>query len=278
MKSMMFAARAKVADGVRRAMLEMVALLPDKPEHRRNARYNFAHALFELGIFDGCATEVGSVMEEYYRVLGISPSAILMKNPDQIARLLPKGRSNSDDVKHLADCCDLLAQSLNTMERDAGLLRINAMKFCQLVNAIDLLFRVGQDLVDEFVGRNDYEGARDVLERNLIPNLKHLKAASRVIRIRSQYAVVLAYCGDFDAAEREMARLKPYEPGLSEEGKWELRNQCRAIAQMRRFPPPAQWQLPAQQGPLPWSMTKIRPNDCRPCGSGKKFKKCHGRR
>jgi hypothetical protein len=280
MKRMMFASRANDVEGVRSAMEETAALLSDKPDHQRIARYNCAHAMFDLGIFDACATELESVMAEYYEVLGISLAAIFMKNPDRIAPLLPKGRDNLDDIKHLADCCDLLAMSLNSMGQESGLLRINAMKFYELANAIDSLFRVGQELVDEFVRRRDYEGARDLIERNLIPNVMRLKVASRIIPIRSQYAVVLAYCGDFDAAEREMARLAPYEASLEEKGKWELQNQRRAIAMMQRIPPPPQWQpsLPMRQERVRRATSKIRPNDPCPCGSGKKYKKCHGRR
>ncbi|HEY7298446.1 MAG TPA: SEC-C metal-binding domain-containing protein [Xanthobacteraceae bacterium] len=279
MKRMMLAARAKDIDGVRKAMEETAALLPDSPEHERIARYNFAHAMFELDMYDACATVVEPIMTEYYTVLGISPATIFMKNPDRILPLLPKDKGNLDDLKHLADCCDLLAMALNSMGQESGLLRLNAMKFYQLANAVDSLFRVGQDLVDEFVARHDYEGARDLIERNLIPNLTHLKVASRVIPIRSQYAVVLAYCGDFDRAEQEMARLAPYEAGLDEQGKRELQNQQRAIARMRLIPPPPQWQpIPhPQRQPTSQTKRKVGRNDPCPCGSGKKYKKCHGR-
>jgi SEC-C motif-containing protein len=126
-------------------------------------------------------------------------------------------------------------------------------------------------LVDDFIGRRDYIGARQTIETNLIPHIAKLKLASRVIPVRSQYAVVLAYCGDFAAADQEMARLAPYEEGMDERGKWELQNQRRMIDRMRRAAPPPQWQ--------PFlSNKKPRVNDPCPCGSGKKYKKCHGQR
>jgi hypothetical protein len=107
---------------------------------------------------------------------------------------------------------------------------------------------VGQELVDDFIGRNDYIGARDVIETNLMPTITGLKLAGRIIPVRSQYAVVLAYCGAFDAADAEMARLAPYEGGLDPRGQWELRNQRALIAHLRENPPPPQWRMPPKLG------------------------------
>ena len=73
-----------------------------------------------------------------------------------------------------------------------------------------------------------------------------LKLAGRVIPVRSQYAVVLAYCGAFDKAEAEMARLIPYESGLDARGQRELQDQCALIAHLKLNPPPPQWQMPPQ--------------------------------
>jgi hypothetical protein len=156
------------------------------------------------------------------------------------------------------------------------------MKFYGMSQAFESHFRAGQDLVDEFIGRRDYVGARDVFERNLLPSINQLKLAARVIPIRSQYAVVLAYCGDFAAADAEMARLAPYEAGLNEQGQTELRTQRGLIDQLRSIPPPPQWQMPALQRrstpqPTRRSGLKIGVNEPCPCGSGKKYKKCHGK-
>ncbi|MCK1538445.1 MULTISPECIES: SEC-C metal-binding domain-containing protein [unclassified Bradyrhizobium] len=279
MKKMIVAAREKRVGDVRQAMEEMARILPDSPAHRRIARYNFAHALFELGRFQDCVTAVQALIPEYFEVLGITPADIFMKNSSNIVPLLPKDRDNTDDLKHLADCMDLCAKALNGDGCDSGMLRIQAMKFYEMARAFDSHFRVGQDLVDEFIGRRDYIGARDIFERVLLPSINQLKLAARVIPIRSQYAVVLAYCGDFGAADAEMARLAPYESGLSEEGRTELQMQQRMIGRMRTIAPPPQWDpsgLPAR--PAPQTERKIPVNAPCPCGSGKKYKKCHGRR
>jgi hypothetical protein len=176
----------------------------------------------------------------------------------------------------LADCLDLYAVAMNSAGQDSRFARIHSMKFYELASALDSLIRVGQDLADEFMGRNDFIGAREVLENNLLPIVLRLKMSARIIPVRSQYAVVLAYCGDFDEADAEMERLKPYEAGLDEKGQLELRNQRNLIAEIRQKGSPKQW-MPI--GPVVNSIrhTKTGRNDPCPCRSGKKFKKCHGR-
>jgi hypothetical protein len=269
MKSMNVAAR--VGD-VKRvfAELEMVSeLVPEKPAHLRIFRYNTAHALFDLGQHDACMSITNELIPEYYSVLGLDPNDVFMRNPDKIWPLLKKSVDDIDDLKHLADCLDLQAHALSEMGRHSHLARIHAMKFYSMANALDSYVRVGQDLVDEFVARHDYIGARDVLERNVLPTVIEQKMVSRIVPVRSHYAVVLAYCGDHDAAAAEMAKLAPYEPGLTPEGQYELREQRRLITRLRQQPPPPQWQFPT----LP---RKIGRNERCYCGSGKKFKRCHG--
>jgi len=152
-----------------------------------------------------------------------------------------------------------------------------------MAHAFDSHFRAGQELVDEFVSRRDYIGARGIFEQNLLPSINQLKLSSRVIPIRSQYAVILAYCGDFNVANAEMARLAPYESGLSEQGQTELQMQRDLIDQLRTIAPPPQWDpsaLSPRPAPRPAQRRerKIGVNEPCPCGSGKKYKKCHGRR
>ncbi len=113
-----------------------------------------------------------------------------------------------------------------------------------------------------------------MIETNLLPQVIKLKMLSRIIPVRSQYAVVLAYCGEFAAAEAEMERLQAYETGLDVKGQWELRNQRQAIARLRVTGAPSQLVIPTQV-PLVKSK-KIGRNALCDCGSGKKYKKCHG--
>lgn len=246
MKRMILAARTKDIDTVKATMEKLNRLLPQTPQHLRVAKYNYAHALFELGMLDDCVTVTLDLIVEYYDLLGITPADVMGKNPDKIFPRLKSDHNHTDDLKHLADSLSLQANAIKSMGDHPGLAYIHALKFYAMAHSLDSFIRVGQDLVDDFVQRHDYIGARDVIERNLMPTILRLKLVGRVIPIRSQYAVVLAYCGDFDAAEAEMGCLLPYESGLNLHGQKELQDQRALIAELKRSPPPLQWQIPQQ--------------------------------
>jgi len=246
MKRMVFAARAQDAATVRSIMNELTRVLPKTPQHLRVARYNYAHAMYELGQMDECATATLDLVSEYYGVLGLTINNVMAKNPDKILPLLSEGENHTDDLKHLADALDLQSKAIRAMGKFPGLGPIHAMKFYSMAQSLDSFVRVGQELVDDFVGHHDYTGARNVIETNLMPMIVGLKLAGRVIPVRSQYAVVLAYCGAFDEADAEMARLLFYESGLDENGQRELQNQRAYIAYLRENPPPPQREMPNQ--------------------------------
>lgn len=246
MKRMLFASRAKDAKAVEKIMRELSRVLPETPQHLRVAKYNYAHALYELGMMEECTVCTLDLIAEYYDQLGLTIGDVMAKNPDAILPLLKKGESHTDDLKHLADALDLQSRAVKAMGHFPGLAPIHAMKFYSMAQSLDSFVRVGQDLVDDYIARHDYIGARDIIERNLIPTIADLKLAGRVIPVRSHYAVVLAYCGAIEDAEAEMARLAPYESGLDEKGRWELQNQRALIAHLKENPPPPQWEMPAQ--------------------------------
>lgn len=251
MKRMVFAARAKDVATVKKTMNELSRMLPQTPQHLRVAKYNYAHALYELGMMDECVTSTLDLISEYYDLLGLTLGDVMGKNPDKIFPLLKGEQSHTDDIKHLADSLDLQSKAIKATGRYPGLGPIHAMKFYSMADSLDSFVRVGQELVDDFVERNDYAGARDVIERNLMPTIMGMKLAGRIIPVRSQYAVVLAYCGAFAEAEAEMARLTPYESGLDAPGQRQLRDQRALIAHLKVNPPPPQWQMPPRlSGPL----------------------------
>jgi hypothetical protein len=248
MKRMVLAARNKDITTVKKTMGELSRVLPQTPQHFRVAKYNYAHALFELGLMDECVAGTLDLVVEYYDELGLRLADVMGNNPDKIWLLLKRGNDHTGDLKHLADALDLQSKALKATGGNPGLAPIHAMKFYSMSNSLESFVRVGQELVDDFIGRNDYIGARDVIETNLMPMIIGLKLAGRIIPMRSQYAVVLAYCGAFDAADAEMARLAPYEGGLTPRGQCELRNQRALIAHLRENPPPPQWQMPPKLG------------------------------
>ncbi|AOO85147.1 SEC-C metal-binding domain-containing protein [Bosea vaviloviae] len=303
MKEMNVLAREGDADGMSRVMASVAAELNPEPSYQRIFRYNAAVALFHVGEAEVAASRSLEIANEYYTLLGLTPKMVMGRNAPELRPLLKYTDSLPDDLKHLADCLDLHAKATDAAGGRAPFARIHALKFYDLARSPESLMRVGQDLADEFIRHNDYTGARQILENSLLPLLHNLRLAAYIIPVRSQHAVILAYCGDFGAAETEMERLAPYEPGLTDQGLQELRGQRRLIADLRQHgappqfvPPPgapttveqmrkmlASGQTPTatESGfPPPWrhvrNLRKVGRNDRCPCGSGKKYKKCHG--
>ncbi|MGJ7042721.1 MULTISPECIES: YecA family protein [Shinella] len=289
MKEMTLLAQERNAEGARRLMDTVRAGLRNTPAHSRIFRYNAASSMYFLEEYDVAEAQVLQVLDEYFKLLGVRPETVVGLNPPELYPLLNKTPDLEDDIKHLADCLDLLAKIKTAQGAISPFARLHAMKFYAMANSPESLIRVGQDLVDEFMSRRDFVGAREIIETNLLPTLQELKLASYLIPVRSHYAVVLAYCGDFRRADAEMERLAPYEVGLSPQGRTELLEQRRIIAQLKLSGPPPQLQLPPN---LPQRMASFRDamnrassqrprkrvgrNDPCPCGSGAKFKKCHG--
>jgi len=121
-------------------------------------------------------------------------------------------------------------------------------------------------------------GAREVLEQHVIPVVVGNNLLNRHLEVRAQYAVVLAYCGLYSEAEREMERLQPYETGLPTQARMTLASQRQLIAQIKANPLP-QWRpgmlpLAIKKGTPMSAGVKVGRNEPCPCGSGRKFKKC----
>jgi hypothetical protein len=267
MKQMLYQANLGDVAAVMASMAAMADALPDKPAHQRIFRYNAACALWRLKQYKAAEKIAREVIAEYFDVLGISPADVIGRSGSTLWSVVNKTISVNEDLKHLADALDLCAIVVNKQGRSSGLLRLHAMKFYEIVSAVDSLIRVGQDLVDEFIGRGDFEGAKDIMEKNVLPYVIAYNLIARIIAVRSQYAVVLAYCGEHDAADAEMARLLPYAGGFSEQQHSELLNQRGLVAQLR---------FGQQTNTRTQRKDKVGRNGPCPCGSGLKYKKCHG--
>ncbi|WP_169748351.1 ATP-binding protein [Xenophilus azovorans] len=288
MKRMNFQADQGDQLAVDRSIEAMRSMLPDKPKHHRVFRYNAACALFRLKKLEAAEREARRAVAENYEVLGITPEQVIGLKQHELSALVARPEIDHHDIKHTADALELLAMVTKALDRTEMFARIHAMKFYGLVGAVDSLVRVGQDAADDFVYVHEFEGAREVLEQHVLPTVLRVNMLDRIVGVRSQYAVVLAYCGDVDAAEREMARLEPYAPGFSAQQAKEIANQKALIAQQRVKPLVSRQQALAlrrylaaqaasQQRPsTPASSTKVGRNDPCPCGSGRKYKHCHG--
>lgn len=277
MKRMLYQAGQGDLEAVTGSIADMQTLLPEQPTYQRVFRYNAACALFKLGQFQLAMDMAAQVAQEYYEALGITPEQVMLKDHKELWNLIDKPSLDHADIKHLADALELLALSATKFGASAPLARIHAMKFYGLAGAIDSLVRVGQDAADDFVFVRDYEGAREILEQHVLPAALEHNLFGRIIGVRSQYAVVLAYCGEIDAAEREMARLEPYVGGLTDAQRGEIEGQKALIAEQRVRPALSRQHIAAlqQHQALRPSWGKVGRNDPCPCGSGRKYKRCH---
>ena len=288
MKRMNFQADQGDQHAVDKSIEAMRSMLPDKPKHHRVFRYNAACALFRLKKLDMAEREARQVVAENFEVLGIRPAQVIGLKQYELSALIHRPDIQYHDLKHTADALELLAMVTKALGRTEMFARIHAMKFYGLVDAVDSLVRVGQDAADDFVYVHDFEGAREILEQHVLPTVLKAKMLDRIVGVRSQYAVVLAYCGDVDAAQREMARLEPYTPGFSAQQAIEIADQKALIAQLRVKPLISRQQIQAMQKFLaaqaasqttlsrPTTGKKVGRNEPCPCGSGRKYKHCHG--
>ena len=282
MKRMLLKAQHRDLPGVRASIAEIGRDLPDSPQHQRIFKYNAATALWRLGERAEAERLVDEVIPGYLGVLGISEAWIFGKSLEQLRPLLDRTESSLDDVKHLADALELRSILLKDRGTDPGLWRLFAMKFYSLLGAVDSVVRVGQDVADDYVARHDFIGARQVLEQHVLPFAEHYRMLDRIVAIRSQYAVVLAYCRDFPAAEQEIERLEAYAGGFTAEQRREIDGQRALIADLRAGNGRQQRRIFGPQPSLPVVeqrrrlQAKVGRNDPCPCGSGLKYKKCHG--
>ncbi len=278
MKRMLHFSSQGDEEGVLRAIRELDSRLPDKPVHRRVFLYNAAAALFRLERYENAMGVVEEVINETFAVLDIRPEQVVGAKNAELWALINKPGLDHADIKRLADALELKAMVAGRMHSFVPLARIHAMKFYNMAGAIDSLIRVGQDLADEFVERHDFVGAREILEQHVMPVFVDNQLLNRNLDVRAQYAVVLAYCGNYSEAEREMERLQAYAAGLAPEARMTLATQRQLIAEIKANPIP-QWRPgvrpPVIQKDMPRSAgIKIGRNEPCPCGSGKKFKKC----
>lgn len=225
MKRMNLQAELGDVHAVDGSIAALQTLLPDKPAHQRVFRYNAACALFRLGQYQRARDMASQVVHEYYDAMGITPDQVMLRKQKDLWALINKPSLDHADIKHLADALELLAMVATKLGGMSTMARIHAMKFYGLAGAIDSLVRVGQDAADDFVFQRDYEGAREILEQHVLPQALEHNLLGRIVGVRSQYAVVLAYCGEVDAAEREMARLDPYAGGFTEQQRLEIERQ-----------------------------------------------------
>lgn len=266
MKRILYCAEKGESDEVERLVENTISKMPDT-EHELIFQYNHAIALWKLKRYKDSEVLCRKVIGEYYDLLGISPQDVMGKNSDVLWLIIERPDNVQEHLKHLADALELHAIVRGAQDKPTPFNRIHSMKFYNMVGAADSMVRVGQDLADEFVARKDYVGAREVMEQHVLPVVNQANLVKRLVQVRSQYAVILALCGEHAEAAAEMQCLRPYIEGLTTDQRREIESQSHYIEQLA---------VNESKGLIKKRFGKVGRNEKCPCGSSLKYKKCHG--
>jgi len=196
----------------------------------RILRYNRALSLFHIQAYDEAGSEAFQLVMDYYEYLGLEFEDVFRTTPEQIRSAAPDNPDRDDDLRHIGDCLDLLAATHRRMEQPAAMASLHALKFYSAASAWRSAVRIGQDAADEMVALGELQVARDISENHLLPAVTGYQLSDLLVPVRAQYAVVLAWCGEIDAAREEMARLEAYQ--VASIGPMELANQRALIEQI----------------------------------------------
>ena len=223
MKQMLVAALAKNRDGIDLAYESGLRHIADDPRKLRILQYNRAFALYQIRAYEEAATITFSLLMEYCDDLNLDLNDVLLANVKHILAVAPATPDQDDLLRHTGDCLDLMAKCHKRLGRPAGMAYLHAMKFYNAAEAWRSAIRAGQDAADELAEIDDFDGARKICEDFLLPIITTYQLSDLLVPVRAQYAVILAWCGDFDSARDEMTRLEAYR--VSEIGAGELANQ-----------------------------------------------------
>lgn len=178
---------------------------------RRIVTYNYAHSLFSLGRFAAAHNIATRLVAEYYQHLGISIRDVLFHKLYETRAKIREFDGSQDEIKRLADSLDLQASAASKLEVAQPFAKLHAHKFFILSSSYVSAVRVGMDFVDEsLTERGDAVGARDFIEQFLIPLINDKVMVGAWVPVYCQYAVVLAFCGQYDLASKTLQELVPY--------------------------------------------------------------------
>ncbi|MDK2755584.1 MAG: SEC-C domain-containing protein [Blastomonas fulva] len=247
-------------------------------EAGRILRYNRAVSLYRAGALQQTRNALEPLIEEMHQALGLRENDLLFKNGPALTELL--GGSDPDDVKRLADALNLWSTVVVRLNLPPMMRRIQASKLYATVGAGRSAAVAAQELADEMLKIMAMpEGAREVFDQHIFPLIDHYKLTDLALEARAEYAVALAYCGDFDGADQQMRALGNY----AGDEEWEAKHDHaldliqRIRSGVARIGAPMRASSSSLRNPNSVGR-HTRPDDPCPCGSGRKFKRCHSRR
>jgi hypothetical protein len=215
-------------------------------------------------------------LTEYGEVLGISVARDLRGTllPHIIAALGPN-IEEIDEIKRFADCFDLRARSLKELKEPYTNMFLYAHKLYVLSNSPSSAVKAGMDFVFSLVESNAVDVAKTFMENMLIPLVESHQLLENVIPIQSEYAVVLAYCGEVDKAKSVINQLRKMSidrPDVEAE----FRHRVELVDDIERRGLRPRTMRGVGGNPLLPAIAPINRNSPCACGSGLKYKKCCG--
>lgn len=260
------------------AVFQASSRLPIDAEARRLLRYNYAVSLDRAEAFAAARITADTLINEYYEVVGINEADVVGKSQVALNAILCDD-VEQEDLKRLADCLALWCHIVVSQGAPPLLRRIAAMKFYALAQAARSVVQTGLEMVDDYlVIMADPEGARITMEQHVLPVLHESHLTNMILPVRSMYAIVLAWNGEYSHARQELSVLARFD--YDAEGRAMLEERRRFVDSIiakrvwlqKRVPPTSM--PPMALGLLP--NRKIGRNEPCSCGSGIKFKKCCG--
>ncbi|QCB55821.1 hypothetical protein E5675_16200 [Sphingopyxis sp. PAMC25046] len=243
-------------------------------------RHNRALALYRAGAFDAVRKTTEPLIDDMFKALGFPEHRLVGSNGPALGELL-QSVEEFDDIKRTADVLNLWASTVAKTGQLPGLRRIQATKLFNAAGAGRSAVSSAMDAVeDTLLFMADAEHARAITEQHILPLIERYGLTDLDHEARSLYAVVLAWNGDFEAADREMAILSNFGGAAArarEFGRQASLIEAIRTGQTELTPIPRQDRgkhLIRQPNLIG---RKIRPDNPCPCGSGRKYKRCHGR-
>lgn len=256
-------------------------LTRDRPFESRIFRHNRGVALYRANAMEAVRNTVEPLIDDMFKVLGFPERQLIGANGPALVELLTPV-VDREDIKRTADALDLWCAAVAKLGDFPGLRRIQAMKLYSSAGAGRSAVISGQETADEmlrFMG--DAAGARELMEDKVLPLIREYGLTDLVLRARGEYAVILAYCGELESADREIAALRNY--GGDVERMDQLEYQAELVGQIRAGLLAAT-PLRPRRGGFKYVLEPNligrdhRPDDPCHCGSGRKYKNCHGKR
>ena len=218
------------------------------------------------------------VLDRYLKQLGFTFNWLIGTSPKTVVDRLGARATDSQTLKRVADSLHLVGWISQKLGGEGALHWLLAFKFYQIAHAPRSLLKVGQDVVDELIGwLGDAPEARRFMEGTLLPAVEEYNLLGHLVPVSAQYAVILAYCGDFERATAVFSDINEFRGALPPRALEELENQSRLIEEIKSGSVSLSVRsLPAAPQRASLVIPRVQRNAPCPCGSGQKYKRCHG--